>query len=176
MSKIKLVIKEGNTKETQEFEIDRVTTFQMLRLKTEIGHIMKELKGNGELVGIIEGLFEDQNSQSAESGNDMKADKADIQKQALEKAKDQRFINGLATGFDKILDTVPERAFNILSILSGIDADTLKKTYFDEIFDVYDAIMAENDIEKMVERIRKSFSGTKKQWGALLQKVMGNQN
>lgn len=168
MAKITLTIKDGNKKESQQFEIDRVTTFQMLKLKNEVGAIMKELKGNGELGSFMDMLFKEDAIPNLDS-DDAKA-------QALESLKDQRFMTGLASAFDKLLDTLPDRAFNILSILSGIDAEVLKKTYFDELFDVYDAIMSENDIEKIVDRVKTSFFGTKEQWGALIRKLFANKN
>jgi hypothetical protein len=49
MAKVKLTIKNGEVRESVTFEIDRVTTLQMIKLKNEVGAIMKELKGNGEL-------------------------------------------------------------------------------------------------------------------------------
>ena len=167
MAKIKLTIKNGDTKETQQFEIDRVTTLQMIKLKNEIGAVMKELKANGELTNVLEGLF---------SGDMMPTDIStkDAQAQALEQLKDQRFVNGMAGAFDKLIETVPDRAFNILSIVSGIDKETLEKTYFDEIFDVYDAVMEENDIMKIVDRVKQSFFQTKNQWGETLQKMFAN--
>lgn len=162
MAKVKLTIKNGDVKESMQFEIDRVTTGQMIKLKNEVSGIMKELKGNGELGGFIEMLF---------SGEAMPENAEDAKVQALESMKDQRFVNGLAGAFDKLMDTMPDRAFNLLSILSGIDTDTLQKTYFDELFDVYDAIMEENDIEKLVNRVKKSFFGTKDQWGNLIRNM-----
>lgn len=164
MAKITLTVKNAGIKETQQFEIDRVTTLQMLKLKDEIGGIMKDLKSNGEIAQFMEILF-----------NDAQLDPEDIannpQAQMIEQMQDQRFVNGLAGAFDKLLEVVPERAFNLLSILSGIDRNILENVYFDEIFDVYDAIMSENDIVKMVERAKKSFFATKAPWGNLISKM-----
>lgn len=169
MAKIKLTIKTGDVKETQTFEIDRVTTLQMIKLKNEIGAIMKELKGNGELGSFVQTLFNGDMMPTELKTDDDKA-------QALEQLKDERFINGLAGAFDKLIETLPDRAFNLLSILSGIDTETLEKTYFDELFDVYDAIMEENDITKIVDRVKQSFFGTKDQWGNLIRKMFGNKS
>lgn len=167
MAKIKLTIKTGDTKESVQYEIDSVTTLQMMKLKNEISAILKELKANGELTNVLEGLFN-----AEEVPTDLNKD--DAQAMALEKLQDQRFITGMAGAFDKLLETVPDRAFNILSILSGIDKDTLEKVPFIELMDIYDAIMEENDIVKIVERVKKSFFGTKEHWGQLIQKVFKN--
>jgi hypothetical protein len=173
MAKVSLTIKTGNVKESQVFEIDRITTFQALKLKTEIGTIMKELKDNGELTNVIEGLTNGQLDITALKPT--VEGEVDVTVEEIESLKDQRFINGLAGAFDKLLDTLPERAMNILSIMSGIDRETLEKTYLDELFDVYDAIMQENDIMRIAERIKKSFFGTKNQWGEMIRQMFNKQ-
>lgn len=166
MAKVSLTLTQGNTKETQIFEIGRITTLQALKLKTEVGHILKELKENGELTSTLEGLI----------GGELKPGEiADVNADALESLKDQRFVNGIAGAFDKLLDTLPERAVNILSILSGIEYDVLIQSDFLDLMDVYDAVMQENDIMKIVDRIKKSFFGTKNQWGEMI-RTMFNKN
>lgn len=167
MAKIKLTIKNGDNKESVQFEIDRVTTLQMIKLKNEISSIAKELKGNGDLAEFMEILFDD------DIPTDLDDDDAKVQ--ALEKLEDQRFMAGLAGAFDKLIDVLPDRAFNILSIISGIEKDILEKVYFDELFDVYDAIMEENDIEKIVNRVKQSFFATKGQWGNLIRNMFNKQ-
>jgi hypothetical protein len=168
MAKVKLTIKNGEVRESVTFEIDRVTTLQMIKLKNEVGAIMKELKGNGELGSFVQTLF------NGDAMPDLTTD--DAKAQALESLKDERFMTGLASAFDKLIETLPDRAFNLLSILSGIDAETLEKTYFDELFDVYDAIMEENDIKKIVDRVKQSFFATKDQWGNLIRNMFNKQN
>lgn len=170
MAKVTLMINDGEKRESQQFIINRISTLQALKLKNEIGGIMKELKANGELTTVLSDVFGGQMDISAlkpdANGN------VDATLEQIEALKDQRFINGIAGAFDKLLDTVPERAFNILSIMSGIDADTLNKTDFIELMDVYDAVMEENDIMKIVERIKKSFFGTKNQWGEMIRNML----
>jgi hypothetical protein len=170
MAKVSLTIKTGNVKESEIFEIDRITTLQVLKLKTEVGAILKELKANGELTNVLEGLI----------GGDMKpSDIADMNQkeilEQLESAKDERFITGIAGAFDKLLDTLPERALSILSIMSGIDYDIIVKTDFLDLMDIYDAVMQENDILKIVDRIKKSFFGTKNQWGEMIRTMFNKQ-
>lgn len=162
MSKITLTVKNGTSKESVQFEIDRITTMQMIKLKNEVGAIMKELKANGELTNVLGDLL---------GGESAPSDGQDAQTIALEQMKDERFVNGIAGAFDKLLETVPERAFNILAITSGIDREILESTYFEELFDVYDAVMEENDIMKIVDRVKKSFFGTKEKWGAMIGKA-----
>lgn len=157
MAKVTLTIKENNTKESVQFEIDRITTFQALKLKTEIGAVLKELKANGELTGILENLVKGQ------------ADA--VEGEEMEVLKDQRFVNGMAGAFDQLLDTVPDRAVNILAILSGIDRSIIEKLYVEELMDVYDAVMQENDLMKLVTRMKKSFLGTKNQWGEMISQM-----
>jgi hypothetical protein len=86
----------------------------------------------------------------------------------LDKLKDERFVNTMAGALELLLDTMPDRAFRLLALLSEIDQEVLQNTYFEELFDVYDAVMAENDISRIVDRVKKSFSGTKDNWKVAL--------
>jgi len=167
MAKVTLTIKNGNVKESQQFEIDKITTFQALKLKNEIHAILKDLKNNGELKEVLEGLF----SGDFNVGD---LDVKNITAEQLEQMKDEKFITGLAGAFDRLLETVPERAMNLLSIMSGIDREVLEKAYLEELFDVYDAVMEENDIIKLIDRMKRSFFTTKGQWSQALRAFLAN--
>lgn len=168
MAKVKLMIKsknaEGKTiREEQEFTIDRVSTWGMLKIKSEVTDILKDIKGNGDLVTVINDFMNGEMKPE-----EKKLDIANVQANDLDKLKDERFVNTMAGALELLLDTMPERAFRLLSLLSEIDEETLKNTYFEELFDVYDAVMAENDISRIVDRVKKSFSGTKDNWKVAL--------
>lgn len=60
-----------------------------------------------------------------------------------------------------LLTEAPEKAFELLSILSGIKADHLMAQDIETAFDVYDAILGANDIEALITRAKKSLSATK---------------
>lgn len=156
MVKVSLTIKDGNTKTNEQFEISEIIGMQALRLNSEIGLIMKEIKGNGEVKGMLETILSDVDITADQSGDEM-TDK-------LEALKDERFVNSLADAFDVLIQTVPERAFNLLAITSDIPRETLERVTIVELMDVYDAVVEVNDIPALVERAQKSFFGTKDKW------------
>jgi hypothetical protein len=173
MAKVSLTIKKKNEdgkayREEEVFEIDRVSTWTMLKLKSEITGIMKEIKGNGDLVTVINDFMNGQMKPGEEAVDIKKVDLKDVKASDLEKLKDERFINTMAGALELLLDTMPDRAFRLLALLSEIDQEVLQNTYFEELFDVYDAVMAENDISRIVDRVKKSFSGTKDNWKVAL--------
>jgi len=168
MAKITLTIKKRDENgkkytETEEFIIDRVGTWAVFKIKKEFTNILKEIKGNGDLVTVVNDFL---NSQTKPGE---KLDVKDLKATDLDKLQDERFVNTMAGALEMLLDKMPERAFALLSALSEIDEDVLMNTYFEELFDVYDAVMAENDIPKLVNRVKKSFSGTKGSWTQALQ-------
>lgn len=173
MAKVTLMIKtknkEGQTvREEQQFTIDRVSTWGMLKIKSEVTDILRDIKGNGDLVTVINDFMNGQMKPGEEKVDIKKLDIKDVKPDQLEKLKDERFVNTMAGALELLLDTMPERVFRLLALLSDIDEETLKNTYFEELFDVYDAVMAENDISRIVDRVKKSFSGTKDNWKVAL--------
>jgi hypothetical protein len=172
MAKITLNIKKKDENgkkfvQAEEFIIDRVSTLAMFTVKKELTNILKDIKGNGDLVTVVNDFLNGETKPGEEPKK--KLDIQNIQASDLEGLKDERFVNTMAGALELLLEKMPERAFTLLSVLSEIDEETLKNTYFDELFDVYDAVMAENDISKMVDRLKKSFSGTKGNWKQALQ-------
>lgn len=69
-----------------------------------------------------------------------------------------------------VLNEAPEKGFDLLSTLSGVQADTLMAQDIETAFDVYDGILKANDIEAIIERAKKSLSATK-QATAFMKKV-----
>jgi hypothetical protein len=172
MAKVSLTIKKKNEdgkayREEEVFEIDRVSTWTMLKLKSEITGIMKEIKGNGDLVTVINDFMNDK-MKPEEKVDIKKVEIGNVKPSDLDKLKDERFVNTMAGALELLLDTMPDRAFRLLALLSEIDQEVLQNTYFEELFDVYDAVMAENDISRIVDRVKKSFSGTKDNWKVAL--------
>lgn len=167
MAKVTLTLKDGNTTTSEQFVIERIRLGQFMALKREVGGALKDLKGNGDIKRLFETALGDDGILNEEMNDDE-------QVQALEALKDERFINGLASAFDILIETVPERAYNMIAILSDIPAEKLEQAYLEEILDVYDAIMSENDVATLAERVQKSFFNTKGQWGEMGRRLFGN--
>lgn len=73
-----------------------------------------------------------------------------------------QFVARHALGaFELLLENVPEKAFELAAAASGIKLEILKKQKIEVFFDIFDAVVEENDIERIVFRAKKSFDAIK---------------
>lgn len=61
-----------------------------------------------------------------------------------------------AVGF--LLEAVPDRLTEIVAIMSGINRFTVEHQDMDTYFDLIEAVLEVNDIEKIVERVKKIYT------------------
>ncbi|HLR58918.1 MAG TPA: hypothetical protein VK094_00370 [Pseudogracilibacillus sp.] len=148
--KVNLKIKneEENSVKTEQFEVEEVSLFQVTRAIKVIKDIVSLTKEDEDLKALLAQFFDDAQSDIAESDEDEAGNK----------------ILEHATGaLDVLLMEVPDKAIELLSALSGVGLDTLMQQKLDDAFDVYDAIIQVNDIDKLIQRAKKSFALTKSQ-------------
>jgi hypothetical protein len=140
---IQLKIKDesGNIK-TQNHEIEEIRLDQYIGMMKVVNDILKELKGNEGLLDLLNYIG---------AGDD----------EDPGKNLDQAFVVDIINSFDVLAVRMPEKAVELLSVLSGIKAEALNKQTMTTIMDVYDAVISENDIEKLMNRAKKSLALTK---------------
>ncbi|EMF46267.1 hypothetical protein B481_1994 [Planococcus halocryophilus Or1] len=63
--------------------------------------------------------------------------------------------------YDLLLINLPDQAIRLVSAMSGISLDVLKKQKLEDFYDFYDAVLEENDIEKLFKRGKLSLATTK---------------
>jgi hypothetical protein len=68
----------------------------------------------------------------------------------------QDFATNVMGAIDVLLMEVPEKVFELMSVLSGIEYDVFMQQKPEDVFDIYDAIIEVNDIERLVNRAKKS--------------------
>src|SRR5699024_3687633 len=68
-----------------------------------------------------------------------------------------------AGAMDVLLMEIRDKAFELLSSLSGIEYETLMNQKAEEVLDLYDAGIQVNDIGKLVNRAETSLALTKAQ-------------
>lgn len=142
--KVNLIIREGNTKTTEQVEIESVGLNQLTN-------------GIKTLKGIIDLVQEDENLQQVlYEMFDNEQQGEDMQEFGM------RIIGNLINSLDVLLLEIPENIIQLLADLSGIDYDLLIEQKIEEVLDVYDAVIQENDIERLIERAKKSSALTKK--------------
>lgn len=128
---------------SQEVEITPIRPKQFGALTKVINATIKDLRKNKEFVGTVNNLF-------GEYGNGMTM-------QDLFRSDDFNAFTILeAIGF--LIEEVPERFAEILSIASTIDKEALLYQDTDTYFEVAEAILDVNDVEKIVKRMKTIIS------------------
>ena len=144
MTKVQLKVKGGAI---ENFEVEEITVKQFKKAIKILKNIVEEFKGNeriGEFVNFL----------------------GDLEKEKTkdDKEKDVEFGVQLAQSFDFLLEEVPEHMVALLSIVSGIEEEVVDNQPVGTLFDIYDAVVTENDIEKLISRGKKSLALTKIRW------------
>ena len=138
---LKVKDEQGNTN-IEKVSVEEITLFQFQRIMKNIKEIFDEVQKDESLADLFEELFSE-----AEGKN--------------EKDLDKFFIEKIIGSFGTLFEYFPDQAINLLSTFSGIDKDLLGKQKITTVFDVYDAVVDENDIEGLFKRAKKSFSKMK---------------
>ncbi|WKV22462.1 hypothetical protein [Bacillus phage vB_BceS-M2] len=133
--------------EQTQVDVSPINVFQLTESLKIIQRILDVLKKEGQLVGFIDQLM------SAESDETM-----------TDEQRDKMLIANLAGSFDTLLIVVPELAVELIAKVSGIKLQDMQQQEVETLFDVLDAIVNVNDIERIVERAKKFFAVTKLKW------------
>jgi predicted component of type VI protein secretion system len=144
---LKIKDEQGNVT-NQQHSIEDIDLGQFQELMSILKNIITELKNEDSLKEFISDVF----------GNDFNPDEADPEQ--LVKDMDMQFVTKAVNSFESLAVKMPEQAYKLLSILSGIELATIKKQKLLDALDIYDAIIEENDIERLVKRIKKSLGVT----------------
>lgn len=129
---------------SEQVEIDSMNGFQFQAIMKVINSIAKKIQADESIKGLFQSVFGGQNI------NDLEI--ADVSNEIIKNA---------VGSFDTLLINMPDKAYELLSAATGIDVNLLLGQKVEDIFDVYDAIVETNDIEKLVDRVKKSLALTK---------------
>jgi predicted component of type VI protein secretion system len=144
---LKIKDEQGNVT-NQQHSIEDIDLGQFQEIMSILKNIITELKDEDSLKEFISEVF----------GNDFNPDEADPEQ--LVKDLDMQFVMKAVNSFESLAVKMPEQAYKLLSVLSGIELATIKKQKLLDALDIYDAIIEENDIERLVKRIKKSLGVT----------------
>jgi hypothetical protein len=151
MIEVKLPTKEKQGDEvvtvTKSFVIEEASFFQFAKLLKILNKAFDELKADGEMTQFLESVFGDETTPETPT--------------EIMEELDKDFMVKAMGAFNFLAVKVPDRVMDIMSTLSGIEKDFLEKQKMVRVMDVYDAILEANDIEALVERLKKSFGATK---------------
>lgn len=145
--KVNLKVKEDNTVQTVQHEIEKVNILQITDAVKVIKDIFVSAKDNENLQALIQDILDE-----FQSGQDKEI--AEVGMKILKRAIDS---------MDLLLVELPEKTLELFSILSGVEYDTLVRQKAEDVFDIYDAVIQVNDIDKLIKRAKKSLELTKAQ-------------
>lgn len=148
--KVNLKIRDGNTVQTEQYEIEEINIMQMTKGIKVIKDIFDVVRKDEHLKAVLEEIFFESQTEEDEE-------------KSAEEMFTKNFVNNAIGAIDVLLMEVPEKVFELMSVLSGIEHETFVQQKPEEVFDIYDAILEVNDIEKLVNRAKKSLRLTKAQ-------------
>ncbi len=152
--KVNLKIKKDNTVETIQHEVEELNILQVTRAIKTIKDVFSLAQKDENLKALLAEVFEEEGQEVSEQEG----------AEQVETVLSGRNIGKHLIGaMDVLLVEVPDKAFELISILSNIDYDTFMQQKAEDVFDIYDAVIQVNDIEKLVNRAKKSFELTKGQ-------------
>lgn len=141
MTNITLKTKQGDTVKKTQHEVEALNLFQLSDSLKVVKDVFAMMQDDPALQDLFTELF-------AEGAAD-------------DETLDSQFLRHAVGAFEVLLVNVPEKAYELLSAMSGIKLDVLKEQKVIEVFDIYDAILEVNDIEKLITRAKKSLAATK---------------
>ncbi|GGB41739.1 hypothetical protein GCM10011409_19100 [Lentibacillus populi] len=147
--KVNLKIKEDESITTVQHDIEEMNIIQITKAIKKIKEIFDIAQKDQNLQALLVDVFDE-------------SQKADEDK-AAESEFGQRIIANAIGALDVLLMEIPDKALELLSILSGIDYETFVQQKAMDVFDIYDAIIQVNDIDQLIKRAKKSLALTKAQ-------------
>ncbi|MDQ0427674.1 truncated hemoglobin YjbI [Planomicrobium stackebrandtii] len=142
MTKVTLKMKKGETVEKSQHEIESLTIEQFQESMGVIKEVFEIVQSNEALKDMFNQFYKDEELDDKELSIDL--------------------IFQYAIGaYDLLLINLPDQAIRLVSAMSGISLDVLKKQKLEDFYDFYDAVLEENDIEKLFKRGKLSLATTK---------------
>lgn len=161
IKKIELIRDTETGHETEQKSIRKLKFYQIEDVLTKIHEVYKIIQEDENMSLLFAELF-GEDEPVDEIALAKFTDEERIQIEAdKQKAAEKRFFKGLAGSFPLLLLHLPKHAIELLVAASDVEKELLRSQDFETILDVYDAVLEVNDIEVMLERIKKSLAATK---------------
>lgn len=127
---------------SQKVEINAIRPAQFGALTKVINQTIKDLKENKDFQTTVQKLFGEY-----QEGFDL---------EDLFRSEDFNVFSIMdAVGF--LLEEVPDRLTEMVAIMSGINRFTVEHQDMETYFDLIEAVLEVNDIERIVERVKKLY-------------------
>jgi hypothetical protein len=139
---------------TEDFEIRKIKLKQFTQTLSHVKDIMKALGEDDNLKSLI--------TQATGGGPELydAEGMTEAQVEELMKKADTDFILKAIGAFEQVAVILPDHAIALLATLSGIDKAKLEEQDLEVVLDIMDAVLVVNDIEALIQRVKKSFGQT----------------
>lgn len=158
MTNITLKIKEVKDGETTvrkvQHEIERIKLYQFTSTIKIVKDILVELNSQGALKDLLETAFTPDPKQQKE------LDQAKVEEMLTQ--LDNKFMINAVEAFRELAVSLPEKFIELVSVLSGVEKQVLEKQDLFDVLDIFDAVVEVNDIDALLERLKKSLGATVK--------------
>lgn len=142
--KLNLKVKNENGTENIQHEVEEIDLFQFSEAIKIISDVIKLAERDERLRELFIEIFDE-----VEEGEDVTEENG------------FRIVQKAYGAFEVILLNIPQKAFELLSVMSGIEYNVLMQQKLEDVFEIYDAVIGVNDMERLVNRAKKSLSLTK---------------
>ncbi|MFD2924167.1 hypothetical protein [Halobacillus naozhouensis] len=135
----------------QQNEIEAINLLQFEQTMKVIKDVFVQVQEDEGLKQLFANIFKEEQKPEGEEKDE----------ESQEDDEDAQFIMNLIDSFDTIAVHLPAKAVHLLSVLSDIEINTLQKQKMLDVMDIYDAVIEENDLERLWKRAKKSLATTK---------------
>lgn len=166
MTKVEITTKTKDGRQVNEVEIEKMNVFQMMKVANGVSSIVDFINANDK-VGQI---FKKYNQAVSEVREQYKEEYEEQKKQKI-KEEDMELTDvnvasmmktveyarqELLSALSELLSDMPDTVMEILANATGIKKETLGRQDFDTFMDVLDAAVEVNDLQALMNRIKKS--------------------
>lgn len=155
--KITLKVEKDNAVESVQYEISKLKMGQVTKSLVVIKDIFEVAKDDESLRTAFTDMFVEQEVEQIESDEE-----TEQQEEQETEQTNADFFFKIAGAYETLLFTLPDKAIELLSVLSGVDKSVVMSQEVEDVFDIYDAVLEVNDIEKLIGRAKKSLAVTQK--------------
>lgn len=153
---------EGGKWEEQNVRIGKIRVKQIKSAFKKFHEIIALLENDesaGELMDFFWALEANKKAEGEEGEEETALIDEDLQ--------NKMFMENVIGAFKILFDKLPEQAFELVSIISGIDEEVLDEQEYNVLFDILEAIIEANDVQTIVQRLKDLFFTTRNKWGGL---------
>lgn len=172
MTVVKIETKTKNGKNIENVEIESMNTQQMAKFSSSVAKIVRMINRDNKLQNIFKAFQEAYKleqvkaeeyykEQSKAGKKPEEIEEYNIGGEAMINAGSQTW-NELLEVLSNLLEEAPELIYTAVAHASGLKVEIVEQQTFDTFMDLLDAVVEENNIEGIVNRLKKSKDTYKK--------------